>query len=322
MLSVKQKRGIWAGLSALVVVVVMNSSLFVIEDYERAVVTRFGEVKDVVDSGIHVKVPFIDSVHIADTTIESYSMPIEVATKDNQIVSATITINHKIVGTDESIKRLYTQFGKKFDYEPRILSKLAVDRVKSTLGELNIDEIIPNREERRNLALQRIKTEVFTEYGIDIVDLQIEDIGFSSQYRARLEEVAAARAKAASAAQQEREASFMANKAIEDARGKAESEKLAAEAANYRVKMEADAKAYQIKEESVQTADAIRREGQAKADALTVQAKALSANSAGLIGLTQAEAMKNWNGSVPQFMTGESGSGVFPFMNMKDFVQK
>lgn len=302
--------------------VLLNSSVFVIEDYERAVVTRFGEIQEVVDSGIHFKIPFVDSVHIADTTIEAYSITTEVATKDNQVLTATLTINHKIEQTDAAVQRLYTQFGKTFDYEPRILSKLAVDRVKSVLGELNIDEIIPQREERRMAALQKIKSEVSREYGIEIVDLQLDNFEFSPQYRTRLEQVAAARAKAAEAAQNEREAQFAANKAIETARGEAESKKLAAQAENFRVIQIAQANAEQIKLESIEKAEAIRREGQAKADALTVQAKALSANSEGLIGLTQAEAMKNWNGTVPAtVIQGNSSASMVPFLNVNELMK-
>jgi regulator of protease activity HflC (stomatin/prohibitin superfamily) len=87
---------------------------------------------------------------------------------------------------------------------------------------------------------------------------------------------------------------------------------------------QAAADAYAIEVNSKANAEAIRREGEAKAAALKAQAEVLK-NSHGLIELTKAEALKNWDGSSTPavVISGASGNGVgglVPFMNMNEML--
>lgn len=227
----------------------------------------------------------------------------------------TITINHRIIPDDGNLLRLFTDFGDRFDYENRLLRNLAIDRIKGIIGKYPMEDFMPKREEIRALAAHTIQ-DAAKEYGIHIADLQLSDIEFSPRFRERLEDVAEARARAASAEQEKRQAEHTADRAIEEARGRAESERLRAEA-----------DAYAVEVSSVATAEAIRREGAARADALKAQNEVLKDNPQGLIELTKAEALKAWDGSsTPQIIiqSGEGGGGtsMIPFMNVGDMLKK
>lgn len=307
------KIGGWS-IAGLFAVIVLFSSIYVNDEYERGVVTRFGEFQEVTGPGIQFKIPFADSVHIADTRLNSDDFQTTVATQDGQAMGITLTINHRILTDEASIANLYGQFGPQFNYKQGILAKLAVDRAKGVIGQYPMEEFMPRREEIRMKAA-RVVTEAAQEYGVNIEDIQLSDVQFSPKYKQRLEQVAAARARAAEAKQQAREAEFTANKQIELARGQAESKE-----------RQADAQAYQTRVESIETAQATQREGEAKAAALKAQADVLK-NSQGLVELTKAEALKNWDGtSTPQVViTGQNGSGaggLVPFMNMNDMLKK
>lgn len=306
------KIGGWSIVGLFVLITVL-SSFYVLEEYERGVVTRLGNVNHVAQPGLNWKIPFADEVHVADTRVESFYRNQPVGTKDGQAFeNVKFTFTHKILTDDTSILNLYRQFGQNFDYEGRVLAELALDRAKAVIGKYPMEEFMPNRE--------RIRTEVFNavreaaeEYGVTVKEVQISDVQFSRKYKERLEQVAAARARAEEAKQQAREAEFTANKQIELARGHAESKE-----------RQAAADAYAIEVNSVATAEAIRREGEAKAAALKAQAEVLK-NSQGLVELTKAEALKNWDGSsTPSVViTGSSGNGVgglVPFMNMNEML--
>lgn len=305
------KIGGWS-IAGLFAVILAISSVYVNDEYERGVVTRFGEFQEVTGPGIQFKIPFVDSVHIADTRLNSDDFQTSVATEDGQAMGVTITINHKILTDQSSISNLYSQFGPQFNYKQGILAKLAIDRAKGVIGQYPMEEFMPKREEIRMKAA-RIVTEAAQEYGVNIEDIQLSDVQLSPKYKQRLEQVAAARARAAEAAQQAREAEFTANKEIEQARGRAVSKE-----------READAQAYKTNVESIALAAATEREGEAKAAALKAQATVLK-NSEGLVELTKAEAMKNWDGkfnpNVAMFGGSASGSGLIPFLNVADQIK-
>lgn len=314
-------RNVGIGIVVLVAAVLLMGSFFVNTEYERTVVTRLGEFNRVVGSGIHMKIPFIEKAHRADTRISSFEYPnVSTATKDGQALHMTITLNHKILNSDQSLLKLYTEFGGRFDYEERILQKMAIDRIKGVVGKYPMEDFMPKRESIRREALDAVKAAAL-EYGINIEDVQFADVEFSPDFKRNLERVAQMRAQAAQAEQEARKASFEAEKQIHQARGVAESKKLAAAA-----------EAYKIEQESVARAEAIQREGLAKAKALKAQSDVL-ANSNGLIQLTLAEAEKeraramgNWDGSsTPQIvMQGEGGTGgsMVPFLNVNGFLNK
>lgn len=302
------------GIATIVALAVISSGFYVNAEYERGVVTRLGEFQEVTGPGFQWKIPMVDEVHKADTRISSFEYPnMATATQDGQTIGVTITVNHKILEDVNSIESLYSAFGPGFNYEDRILARLAVDRVKGVIGKYPMEEFMPNRENIRQEAANVVQSAAAA-YGINIEDVQISDIQFSPQYKQRLENVAKARARAEEARQQAREAQFTAQKQVEQAKGEAQSKREIA-----------DANAYQVRVESEERAAAIQREGEAKAASLKAQASVL-ANSEGLVEFTQAEAQKNWDGvfnpSVAIFGGDGGGSGLLPFLNVSDQIKK
>lgn len=302
------------GIVALVAIVLAFGSVYVNSEYERAVVTNLGEIDRVTGPGLHFKIPFIETTHIADIRLSKFDYPnTETATRDGQAIGVSITLNHRIEDSTPAIERLYKQFGSNFDYEERMLRHLAIDRIKGVIGQYSMEDFMPNREKIR-LEAKNAVIAAAGEYGILIEDLQLADIQFSQRFRARLEEVAEQRAEAAKAQQMARKEEYLAMQKVEKAKGDAEQRKLLA-----------DAEAHAITVESVAKADAVQREGEAKAAALKAQAEVLK-HSEGLVELTRAEALKQWDGSsTPQIViTGQGGTGgsLIPFLNVGEMLNK
>lgn len=317
------KRSIIGLVVGIGVISSLLGSFYVNEEYERSVITNLGEVKRVEGPGLHWKIPFIEDVHTADTKINQIDYSgITIATRDGQSITLDLSINHKISDDSDVIVRLYEQFGNRFEYSHTLLNKLAQDRVKSVIGQYAIEDFMPNRNQARQKSLTSIVDSVRS-YGIDIVDIQFSNFVFSPSFSRNLNDVAKARADAATAQQEARRNEYQANASIETARGESESKKLNSEAQAYDVSVNAKAEAEKISQISIAQAEAIRREGEARIEVMEKQALVLK-NAEGLIEFTRMEALKNWDGSVPQFMTnagggaGNSGS-IFPFMNLKDF---
>lgn len=310
-MTTKQGFGLGALLFALVLgTITFFSSFYINEEYERAIVTRMGEFSDTTGPGFHWKAPFIDSVHQANTQMKQIDYAnTQVATQDGQIIGVDLTINHRIrPDSNENLVILFEQFGEMFNYDSTLLERMSLDRLKSVIGGIPMEEFQTERDNIRLETLRRVSEEA-REYGIDVIDLQISNVYFSDAYKSRLDDVARDRAAAASAKQQERRKEYEANGQIEESRGRAES-----------MKLMADATAYERLENARANAEAIRLEGEANAVAMRLQNEVLR-ESSGLVEYTIAQAMGKWDGSVPTFMSGSSengGSSIFPFMNLNE----
>lgn len=282
-------------------------------EYQASNITLLGKIDRTVGAGFYWKIPYVETAHTGDTSIDEFTYETFSSTNDNQTVSFDLTIQHRInpANVEVLLPELFKKFGSSYNYEGRYLEKASLSQAKGVFGTYKVEDIMPNREQIRQKIANLIKTEAAV-HGILIVDVQLSDIGFDKAYKTNLQQVAKKRAEAAAAYQDERKATFVANKEIEAAKGKAQSVILAA-----------DAKAHQIKVESIEKAAAVEREGKAQAEAIKAQNKA-AANAKGLAELRRAEAQGNWDGSVPQFMSGGTGQGgsIFPFMNVKDMVGK
>ena len=315
-----------AGVVMAFAVMFSTAAWYINSEYEKSVITRLGEFQRVTGPGLQFKNPFLEDRAVADTRIDSISIPrIEIATKGGaNVVYFDMTVNHRInATTDEALRSLYKQFGENFDYESRLFSKLSVDRLKGIVSQYPIEEVVEKRGEIRSAILDSVN-QAAAIYDIIVVDVQLENLDYGDDYKSRLAEVSAERAKAAAAEQQERQSEFVANAAENKADGEARAKVKAADAAAYQVRVQAEAEAEKIRLESIETAAAIKREGEAKADALRAQAEALR-SSPELVALTKAEAMKKWDGSsVPQIiMNGDGGTtpGLYPFLNAGDMLK-
>ncbi len=296
----------------LIIFMLIWGSVFVNTEYEKSIVTRFGKIHSFDEQGIHFKLPFIDTNNRADTRLEEINITTRVAMKGGtNIIGVKMTFNHSISREKAVIEELYRTFGSQYDYESRLFSKLAVGRVKAIIGKNTIEGFIDKRDKVRAEA-QKVVSEVLGTYGIQLHGVQFSEITFPDKYIKVLEGVAVARAAAAKSEQQARQEEFLKKKNITKAEGD-----------NAVIKLAADAEAYKIKVESIESAANIERVGVAKAKAIREQNEAAK-QVEGLADLKRAEAMKNWDGSVPQiFNNGSSGgNSMFPFLNMNKILDK
>lgn len=284
---------------------------FTNEAYEKSVVVRMGKVIGVEGSGFQYKSPFIDSVYRVDTRLKQTTLPdlSDFKTKDGQPINLAITVNHRINNTDDAaILKLYSEFGHDFDYEDKILRQMMLDRIKTVIGSYTADEVVEKRDEIRELSKNLVR-ESAKDFGVEIYDLQINDLQFSASYASRIEQVGQERASVAMAEQQRLKM-----------KKQAEIVKINADAAAQKTIAEAQGKSQSILLNAKAESEAIRILGQAKAEVLRMQAQALH-DSPGLIELTRAEALKNWNGQMPKIILGDKSLPLLNF-NAESLMQE
>src|SRR5215475_4624921 len=290
------------GLSALVALLFLLylvSPFFTVGEYERTVVTRFGQFSSVAGPGLHFRIPFVNGLETYPIGIQRLQKDhLNTYTVDNQELDALVTLNFRVAEGD--VRRIYTT---NRDYRAN-LESFMIDRFKREKGKINITQVAAHRGDVALAVYKSLQTEALELFGVTVVDFQINDIRYTDQYRKAVDAAAIAKAKVEQSEQERRQAEVNAqrlkiqaegeaNAVREQARGKADGELLLA------------------------TAQAKGKElvGLAEAKALEAQGQALRSNAS----LIQLEVAKRWSGNLPVNMYG---SAPLPLLNLPADAQQ
>jgi len=274
-------------------------SWYRVKETERGVLTTWGAFTGVVGPGLHYKMPFAQDVILYPVgTVQSVTAQHEnTYTIDNQEVDVDFTVFYRIDA--DQVEFVYRHAP---EYEAKVLA-VALDRIKRELGRVNATEVAQKRGDIIASTMTVLHDTIQPMLGIDVTDLQFQNLAFTEAYRAAINAAAVAKANVEQATQAVAKAKQAALEAQAQAEGLA-----------HAVQAKADGDAYATTKNAEADAAKIRLIGQAQADAIKAQSDALAQNEK-LIEYTKA---KNWNGQLPQWV----GTGPMPFMQLTPPVQQ
>ena len=169
-----KKSGIFIIILLLIAFLGVNS-LFTVRENEYACTVRFNKIIDTTDAaGLHVKIPFIDSVKYFSKATQLYDIPpSEVLTSDKQ----NMTVDCYILWSISDPKLFYQSLGSRTKAEER-LDAITYSALKTDMGTLAQADIINmNDGAERNAIYENIATEVdkaAATYGIRVEDVKIK----------------------------------------------------------------------------------------------------------------------------------------------------
>ncbi len=221
---------IGSGVAVVVILVGLVGGMFTtIPAGHRGVVIRFSAVTGtVLEEGLQVKLPILDSVVMMSIQTQKYEVPSTAVTKDLQDVSTTIALNWKL---DPSMAdEVYRTLGT--DFINRIAAPAVQEIIKQITAQYDAEDLILRREEVRNEIFESLSVRL-AERGIIAEMLSITNFTFSATFTAAIEaKVAAEQAVLEAenklervkveAQQAEAEAQGFANARIAEAQGEAE----------------------------------------------------------------------------------------------------
>src|SRR5215467_8838546 len=283
----------WFGLTGLVItglvaLTIVFGSWYTVDQTQRAVLLRFGAVVNVVQPGLHFKLPWIESVYKIDMQTHTKTwQKMEAYSSDQQPANLRVSVTMHVAS--DKVADMYARFGRDFDAATdRIIQPHVMEKTKVVFGQYTAARAISNRAQLNADTVAALIGSIAYDPVFAIESAQIEDIAFSPEYIRSVE------------------ARMQAEVEVQRLRQNLEREKVQADIAV----TQANGRAASVRAEAQATADAIRLRGEAEADAIKARSKALQENPA-IIGLTQAE---RWDGKLPQTMV--PGATV-PFLTVK-----
>jgi regulator of protease activity HflC (stomatin/prohibitin superfamily) len=281
--------GVGSVIAAVVVVVLLYGSVFVVSPSEEAGTRWMGGTPMTsapLATGVHFKVPFFESVDRLQTSRSVYTLNgLDVYTNDNQKVTIDVSLIYQIPSS--AVMNLLYHVGRAgaVDIESTILPVVR-DRALAAFAQYNTLTISDQRAQitaqmRKDIseALQRL-------FNVDVVDVQLVGIHYSPVFDQSIEE--AVRAK-----------------------------NLAVQAENTVAQKKYEGEQKTVTANAEATAAVERANGEAQATVLQAQAQAKAIETVGeaLKGnpdYTRFYGLQHWNGALPQVV----GSGSIPMIDL------
>jgi regulator of protease activity HflC (stomatin/prohibitin superfamily) len=153
---------------AVIVVLMLPSMLYVVKQWQTVTVVRFGRIIKTVHGGIHIKMPFIDSLIRLDMRVQTFDLRGQSAiTKDNISVKIDSVGFLKIEDAEKLILGVE-------DYWSAIRS-YSQTSLRNIVGEYSLDELL---EKREGIAekMKMIVDSYTKEWGVDIQKIELQDV--------------------------------------------------------------------------------------------------------------------------------------------------
>lgn len=157
---------------AVVALVLIGSTLYVVPNGSYAVITRFSKINSVVsDPGLYAKVPFADSVKMITKKTQLFDVqPSDVITKDKKSMVADDYILWHV--TDPKLY-MQTLGGLKTSAEDRV-SVSVYNATKNTISGMTQDELIEARGEKLTEMITKEANSDIGGYGIEITEASVK----------------------------------------------------------------------------------------------------------------------------------------------------
>jgi regulator of protease activity HflC (stomatin/prohibitin superfamily) len=144
------------------------SAIMVLPVYERGVVLTLGRYTGTRGPGLVLLVPVIQRMLRVDLRVNVMDVPPQdVISRDNVSVRVNAVVYFRVVEPDKSVLQVADFY--------QATSQLAQTRLRSVLGQHELDEILTKRDSL-NQNLQQILDEATDPWGIKITNVEIKDV--------------------------------------------------------------------------------------------------------------------------------------------------
>jgi regulator of protease activity HflC (stomatin/prohibitin superfamily) len=288
--SINRSSAAWviAGIVIFLGLSLVLGSWYTVDQTQRAVRLRNGAFVEVVQPGLHFKIPWFESIAKVDMQTHNFTFDkVNSYSADQQPADLRISVTLHVA--PDKVAEMYSRFGG--DQQAaisRLITPHMNQEVKVVFGQYTAAKAITARGQLNVDAAKALTDAIAYDSVFQIEGVQIEDISFSADYIRSVE------------------ARMQAEVAVQQRQQELAQEKIKADIAV----TQATGRANSVRTEAQAQADAIKLRGEAEAAAIRARAEALGSNP-NLVTLTQAE---RWDGKLPVTMVP---GGSVPMLTMK-----
>lgn len=158
----------FVGVIVVWVAALLFLSIKVLPEYQRGVVLTLGRYTGTKGPGLVILVPIVQRMMRVDLRVTVMDVPPQdVISHDNVSVRVNAVVYFRVVEPDKSILQVADFF--------QATSQLAQTRLRSVLGQHELDDILSQRDSI-NRSLQQVLDEATDPWGIKVSNVEIKDV--------------------------------------------------------------------------------------------------------------------------------------------------
>ena len=177
-----QAKSMVAILAVFVMLLVLSSTLFVVQETERAVMLKFGEVVDPdIKPGLHWKIPVVNKVRKFDARILTLdARPERYLTLEKKSLIVDSYAKWRVADVNKYYKatsglELKTQ---------ALLAQLINDGLRSEVGLRDMHEVVSGkRDELMQELTRKVNAQALDDYGVEVVDIRVKKVDLPTDVR-------------------------------------------------------------------------------------------------------------------------------------------
>lgn len=158
----------WLGAILVIVATFILPAFYIVPQWEKVAVVRFGKIENIVGTGLHLRIPLVDSLMRVDIRTQTIDlMGQQAITRDNISVVIDAVVFMQVEDPEKLILKIQ-------DYRVAV-SKYAQTAIRNIIGTYDLDALLESREE---VAI-KLKEEIdllVKNWGIDITRAGLQDI--------------------------------------------------------------------------------------------------------------------------------------------------
>lgn len=159
----------------IILLLFLQASIKIINEYERAVVLRLGKFLAVKGPGLIFLIPVIDRMRKLDLRIVTLDVPPqEVITRDNVSIRVSAVVYFRVLDPEKAFLQVE-------DYH-YATSQLAQTTLRSICGQAELDEILAERE-KLNMKIQEILDADTEPWGVKVSKVEIKEIDLPEEMK-------------------------------------------------------------------------------------------------------------------------------------------
>ncbi|MCB9358882.1 slipin family protein [Candidatus Woesearchaeota archaeon] len=161
--------------AGIFVLVVILSSIRVINEYERGVRFTLGRFTSIMGPGLRLVIPLVQTYQKVDMRVKVVDVPDqESITKDNITVGINAVLYYKVIDSKMAILNV-----EQFDFA---VAQLAQTTMRNIVGEVELDELLANRDDIAR-KIQQIVDKTSDPWGIKVDAVELKDITLAADMK-------------------------------------------------------------------------------------------------------------------------------------------
>jgi len=151
-----------------IIAVFIASGLKIVNEYERGVRFTLGKYSGIMNPGLRIVVPVIQTWQRVDMRVKAVDVPEQDAiTKDNVSVNVNAVLYYKVDSADSAILKV-----EHFNYA---VSQLAQTTMRDVVGEVTLDQLLGERDRLSN-RIQQIVDKATDPWGVKVTSVDLKHI--------------------------------------------------------------------------------------------------------------------------------------------------